>query len=203
MASRFSFGRDAEERRHECARRQRMFRAAFRKLLIRRRSGNDDSPAFPECAIRHVRRASASRDSIRKFASFMPSCSSASRRIARNGRHVRVFNAVKKSEQKTRGAAGENLLEIHAACFALAARARTDDEILFASTIGLTSRSINSGQSLPSPSRNTTISQFGRQGANPRGTRTSISRRRFRHDASRRLLARVPPCDRCCRYRPR
>src|SRR5438876_10468067 len=51
--------------------------------------------------------------------------------------HVGVANTIEKSQKNAGNAAGEDLLEVHASRFALAARARTDHEILFSVDAGL------------------------------------------------------------------
>src|ERR1051326_6126149 len=45
-------------------------------------------------------------------------------------RHVRVMNAVKQSQEESGDSPVQDLLEVHAAWFALSARARTDHEIV-------------------------------------------------------------------------
>ena len=104
-------------------------------------------------------------------------------RIATNGAERTTCRCI--SRRKGDGAInprrrpGENLLEVHAARVRvrLACASRSRNHIARRS-IGLTSRSINSGQSLPSPSRKTTRFRFGEKRANACRARTAVPARR-------------------------
>jgi len=81
--------------------------------------------------------------------------------MARKRTHVGVVAGARRAgrNQPAGQAAGNDLLRAEAARLAPPAEARADHEILLAGDERSTSRGISSGQSLPSPSRNTMISQ--------------------------------------------